>query len=92
MAPSCRPIARGRISASRYRPRERFRGRDVCRHENRPRAAEIGVRYKDMIGPPGKPFRPLHDERILFADQPVALVSRKATRPRGRSRDGARQL
>jgi xanthine dehydrogenase YagR molybdenum-binding subunit len=68
-------IARGRIkhieiSAARALPGVVT----VYTHENRPRAAEIGLRYKDMIGPPGQPFRPLHDDRILFADQPVALV------------------
>lgn len=46
----------------------------VFTHENRPRMSSIALRYKDIVGPPGKPFRPLYDERVLFADQPVALV------------------
>ena len=30
--------------------------------------------YKDDVAPEGAPFRPLYDDRILFNDQPVALV------------------
>jgi xanthine dehydrogenase YagR molybdenum-binding subunit len=46
----------------------------VFTHENRPSAGSIGMRYRDLVGPPGTPFRPLNDERILFAEQPIALV------------------
>ena len=46
----------------------------VFTHENRPAAGSIGMRYRDLVGPPGTPFRPLHDDLVLFADQPVALV------------------
>lgn len=47
---------------------------DVLSHENRPRLSAIALRYKDTIGPPGTPFRPLYDATVRFAGQPVALV------------------
>jgi xanthine dehydrogenase YagR molybdenum-binding subunit len=47
---------------------------EVLTHLNRPDAASLGLKYKDMISPPGTPFRPLHDDRVLFADQPIALI------------------
>jgi len=47
---------------------------DVFTHAHRPHTPSVRVRYKDIVAPPGKPYRPLHDARVLFADQPVALV------------------
>ena len=48
---------------------------DVITHENRPHVAWFDVWYKDMTAPPvGSPFRPLHDDEILFSGQPIALV------------------
>jgi len=47
---------------------------DVLSHLHRPHMSAIGLRYKDTVGPPGTPYRPLYDERVLFAGQPVALV------------------
>lgn len=46
----------------------------VLTHENRPHVAAFRYSYKDTVGPPGSPFKPLHDDKILFADQPVAVV------------------
>ncbi|MDG2528108.1 xanthine dehydrogenase family protein molybdopterin-binding subunit [Caulobacter endophyticus] len=46
----------------------------VLTHENRPRVAAFRYAYKDTVGPPGGPFKPLHDGKIRFADQPVAVV------------------
>lgn len=46
----------------------------VFTHQNRPSAGSIGMRYRDLVGPPGTPYRPLNDDRVLFAGQPVALV------------------
>ncbi|HEY4307583.1 MAG TPA: xanthine dehydrogenase family protein molybdopterin-binding subunit [Gemmatimonadaceae bacterium] len=46
----------------------------IYTHEKRPDMPSFRVRFKDLLSPPGKPYRPLHDERILFAEQPVALV------------------
>lgn len=46
----------------------------VMTHENRPTMRSMRVFHKDMDSPGGKPFRPLHDERIYYSGQPVALV------------------
>ncbi|MBI1682886.1 xanthine dehydrogenase family protein molybdopterin-binding subunit [Caulobacter hibisci] len=46
----------------------------VLTHENRPHVAAFRYAYKDTVGPPGGPFKPLHDGKIRFADQPVAVV------------------
>lgn len=46
----------------------------VLTHENRPDTAWLDLKYSDMDAPPGKPFRPLHDDKILFNGQPIALV------------------
>jgi xanthine dehydrogenase YagR molybdenum-binding subunit len=47
---------------------------DVFTHEHRPKLASSDEAYKDDVGPPGSPFRPLYDDRIRFSGQPVALV------------------
>lgn len=47
---------------------------DVLTHQNRPHVAGFRYAYKDTVGPPGGPFKPLYDARIHFADQPVAVV------------------
>ena len=48
---------------------------DVLTHRNRPEMAGKDDAYKDEVAPEkGSPFRPLYDEKILFAGQPVALV------------------
>ena len=47
---------------------------DVFTHEHRPKLASSDEKYKDEVAPPGSPFRPLYDDRILFSGQPVALV------------------
>ncbi len=47
---------------------------DVLTHEHRARTAWLSYNYQDMIGPPGKPFRPLYDDKIQYSGQPVALV------------------
>src|SRR5882724_5444893 len=47
---------------------------DVLTHENRPRMASADSAYKDDVAPEGSPFRPLHDDRIRFSGQPIALV------------------
>jgi xanthine dehydrogenase YagR molybdenum-binding subunit len=47
----------------------------VLTHENRPALAEDDDSYRDEVAPPGgSPFRPLHDARIHYSGQPVALV------------------
>ena len=48
---------------------------DVLTHINRPPMADKDDAYKDDVAPEkGSPYRPLYDDRILFAGQPVALV------------------
>jgi xanthine dehydrogenase YagR molybdenum-binding subunit len=47
---------------------------EVFTHENRPRTAWFSHNYQDQVAPPGTPFRPLYDDRILYSGQPVALV------------------
>src|ERR1700716_3687222 len=48
---------------------------DVLTHTHRPRMAGSDDAYKDDIAPEkGSPFRPLHDDNIMFNSQPIALV------------------
>lgn len=46
----------------------------IYTHENRPGTAWLDSRYQDEVAPPGSPFRPLHNAKIAFSGQPVALV------------------
>jgi len=46
----------------------------VFTHENRPRTAWSSSSHQDQVAPPGSPFRPLYDEKIVYSGQPVALV------------------
>ncbi|UFH53261.1 xanthine dehydrogenase family protein molybdopterin-binding subunit [Spirosoma sp. KNUC1025] len=46
----------------------------VFTHENRPKIARFDISYKDQDPPPGSPFRPLDDAKIMYSGQPVALV------------------
>ena len=46
----------------------------VFTHENAPRTASDDRSYQDEVAPPGSPFRPLHDSKIMFSGQPVALA------------------
>ena len=47
---------------------------EVMTHLNRPDTADKDKAYRDQVAPPGSPFKALHDDRILFAMQPVAVV------------------
>ena len=47
---------------------------EVMTHENRPNTAWLDSSHRDQVAPPGSPLRPLHDDKILFSAQPVALV------------------
>jgi xanthine dehydrogenase YagR molybdenum-binding subunit len=68
-------IAKGRIARIDAREALAVQGViDVLTHENRPRMASADSAYKDDVAPDGSPFRPLYDDRILFSDQPIALV------------------
>lgn len=46
----------------------------VFTHENMPGLAWFDRSYRDQVAPPGSPFRPLYDKRILYSGQPIALV------------------
>ncbi|MDB5233010.1 MAG: xanthine dehydrogenase family protein molybdopterin-binding subunit [Hymenobacter sp.] len=46
----------------------------VFSHENVPSLAWFDRSYKDDVSPGGSPFRPLHEAKIMFNMQPVALV------------------
>lgn len=51
----------------------------VFTHENRPRVAWFDRNWQDEDAPKGSPFRPLYDEKIVHAMQPVALERSKYT-------------
>lgn len=68
-------IARGRITAIDTSAAEAMLGVvKVFTHADRSRIADDDNAYKDQVAPPGSPFRPLVDDRILYSGQPVALV------------------
>lgn len=47
---------------------------DVLTHEHRPHVAWFDLMHKDMVAPPGDPFRALYDANIHYSGQPIALV------------------
>jgi xanthine dehydrogenase YagR molybdenum-binding subunit len=47
---------------------------DVLTHQHRPKMRSFGLAYKDSTAPKGSPFKPLHDDRVVYSGQPVALV------------------
>lgn len=68
-------IARGRITGFDVEAARAYPGVvHILTHLNRPGGAHFSVFFKDPMGPPGKPFRPLHSDKVLFSGQPVALV------------------
>ncbi|MDB5663153.1 MAG: xanthine dehydrogenase YagR molybdenum-binding subunit [Sphingomonas bacterium] len=68
-------IAKGRITAIDDAAARAVPGVvEVMTHRNRPHIAFFDRSYRDETGPPGSPFRPLGDDMIQFAMQPVALV------------------
>jgi xanthine dehydrogenase YagR molybdenum-binding subunit len=69
-------IAKGRIARIDASEALRVEGvLDVLTHENRPHMASSPAAYKDDVAPEqGSPFRPLYDDKIMFSDQPIALV------------------
>jgi xanthine dehydrogenase YagR molybdenum-binding subunit len=46
----------------------------VFTHKNRDSTAWLDLKYTDMDAPPGVPFKPLHDKKIRYNGQPIALV------------------
>lgn len=69
-------IAKGRIVRLDTSDALRVAGvLDILTHQNRPRMASADSAWKDEVAPEtGSPFRPLYDDRVLFNDQPIALV------------------
>ncbi|MFC4172114.1 xanthine dehydrogenase family protein molybdopterin-binding subunit [Microvirga sp. GCM10011540] len=46
----------------------------VFTHENRAKTAWFDRNFRDETAPPGSPFRPLYDDRVIYSAQPIALV------------------
>ncbi|MGI8494150.1 MAG: xanthine dehydrogenase family protein molybdopterin-binding subunit [Pyrinomonadaceae bacterium] len=46
----------------------------IISHENAPKLAFTDKSDKDEMAPEGKPFRPFYTDKILFSNQPIALV------------------
>lgn len=68
-------IAKGRITRVDTAAAEAIAGVvHVYTHGNRPPIPAGDEAYQDDVAPPGQPFRPLFNDRILFSGQPVALV------------------
>jgi xanthine dehydrogenase YagR molybdenum-binding subunit len=68
-------IAKGRITRIDAADAEAVPGVvRVFTHLNRPHIAAAGKDYQDAVAPPGQPFRPLFDNRILYSGQPIALI------------------
>jgi xanthine dehydrogenase YagR molybdenum-binding subunit len=68
-------IARGRIIRIDSAAALNLKGvLQVFTHENIPKLARRDRDYSDEVAPPGSPFRPLHDDKIMFSAQPIALV------------------
>ncbi|WP_046242857.1 xanthine dehydrogenase family protein molybdopterin-binding subunit [Hymenobacter terrenus] len=69
------PIAKGKITKIHAEPVLTLPGVvRVFSHENVPSLAWFDRSYKDDVAPGGSPFRPLHEPKIRFSQQPVALV------------------
>ncbi len=68
-------ITKGRIKKIDAGEALRLKGvLQVFSHQNRTKLADFDKSYSDLDSPPGAPFRPFYDDKIQFAQQPVALV------------------
>ncbi len=71
----CSSIAHGRIASMALDAALALPGViKIFTHENRPRTAWFDYSYTDEASPPGSPFRPLYDDKIMWSGQPIALV------------------
>ncbi|SNC60949.1 xanthine dehydrogenase YagR molybdenum-binding subunit [Hymenobacter gelipurpurascens] len=69
------PIAKGKITKVHAEEVLAIPGvLEVFSHENVPSLAWFDKNYKDDVAPGGSPFRPLHNNEIMFSQQPIALV------------------
>jgi len=68
-------IAKGRITGIDTTAAEAVPGVvKVFSHVNRPSIPAADSDYQDEVAPPGQPFRPFFNDRILYSGQPVALI------------------
>src|ERR1700712_4685572 len=68
-------IAKGRITAIDEEAARAVPGViDIVSHLNRPKQAWLDHSWKDELSIPGEPFKAFHDDEILFAGQPIAVV------------------
>ncbi len=68
-------IALGRVTQLLTAEAERLPGViAILSHLNCPDVAKGDKAYQDQVSPPGSPFRPFRDERVMFDGQPIALV------------------
>jgi xanthine dehydrogenase YagR molybdenum-binding subunit len=68
-------IAKGRITSLDTGPAKSVPGVfEVFTHENSPKVSGKTEDYQDAVAPPGHPLRPLAEDKVRFAGQPVALV------------------
>lgn len=68
-------IAKGRITAMDEEAARAVPGVvDIVSHRNRPKQAWLDRSWKDELSIPGEPFKAFHDDQILFAGQPIAVV------------------
>jgi xanthine dehydrogenase YagR molybdenum-binding subunit len=68
-------IAKGKITKIHTEEALQLEGvLEVFTHENAPPTAKLDKSFQDDVAPPGSPFRPLHDDKVLFSGQPIALV------------------
>lgn len=68
-------IAKGRIKKIDAEEALNLEGvLQVFTHENAPGTAWFDRNYRDETAPPGSPFRPLHEDKIRYSGQPIALV------------------
>ena len=68
-------IAKGRIASIDEAAARAVPGVvDVLSHLNRPKHAWRDKSWKDQLQIPGEPFKAFHDDTIMFAAQPIAVV------------------
>ena len=68
-------IAKGKITTIDASDALKLEGvLQVFTHKNAPGTAWFDRSYRDETAPSGSPFRPLHDDKIMYSGQPVALV------------------
>lgn len=68
-------IANGRIKTIDTQKAKNTEGvLEVFTHLNLPDSVKVNVDYGDPLAPPGRPFRPLFNDNILYNGQPIALV------------------